>query len=87
MHWYDALGLTGVTLIIWAYLRLQLGLMESRAPAYSLLNALGAALVLGSLAFNFNIAAFAVESFWLCISLAGLRRSFDRPASTRNAVK
>lgn len=62
-------------LIVIAYLLLQLNKLPSSAPSYSLLNAIGALLVIVSLLFDFNLAAFLMEAFWFLISLLGLTRS------------
>ena len=72
--WFDIAGLVGVVLIIVAYLLLQLGKLPSTAPSYSLLNAVGAFLVMVSLFFDFNVSAFLMEAFWFLISLFGLLR-------------
>ncbi len=72
--WYDAAGFLGVILIVIAYLMLQLNKLSSAAPAYSALNAAGALLVMVSLLFDFNLAAFLMEAFWFLISLMGLLR-------------
>ena len=72
--WFDIAGLIGVLLIIVAYLLLQLGKLPSTAPSYSLLNAIGAFLVMASLWFDFNLSAFLMEAFWFLISLFGLLR-------------
>ena len=72
--WFDIAGLTGVVLIVVAYLLLQIGKLPSTAPSYSLLNALGAFLVMVSLFFDFNLSAFLMEAFWFLISLFGLLR-------------
>ncbi|HEX4899504.1 MAG TPA: hypothetical protein VFV61_03170 [Pyrinomonadaceae bacterium] len=72
--WFDIAGLAGVVLIIIAYLLLQLGKLPSTAPSYSLLNAIGAFLVMVSLFFDFNLSAFLMEAFWFLISLFGLLR-------------
>lgn len=81
--WYDFAGLTGVVLIVIAYLLLQIGKLPSTAPSYSLLNALGAFLVMVSLVFDFNLSAFLMEAFWFLISLFGLVRvMFFKPAVT-----
>lgn len=75
MHsWFDIAGLVGVVLIVVAYLLLQMGKLPSTAPSYSLLNALGAFLVMVSLFFDFNLSAFLMEAFWFLISLFGLLR-------------
>lgn len=39
---------------------------------YSVLNALGALLILISLVYNFNAPSFVIECFWLAISLTGI---------------
>lgn len=72
--WFDIAGLVGVVLIVIAYLLLQLGKLPSSSPSFSLLNALGALLVMVSLVFDFNLAAFLMEAFWFLISLFGLLR-------------
>jgi len=69
---YDFLGLFGVFLILAAYLALQLEKLDSKSPLYSALNAIGAALILISLYFDFNLSAALIESAWLLISLFGL---------------
>lgn len=83
--WFDLAGLVGVVIIVIAYLMLQLGKLPSSAPSYSLMNAIGAFLVMVSLLFDFNLAAFLMEAFWFLISLFGLLRPrFSKPiASTR----
>ena len=72
--WFDIAGLTGVVLIVIAYLLLQLGKLPSSSPIFSLMNALGAFLVMVSLIFDFNLAAFLMEAFWFVLSLFGLLR-------------
>ena len=82
--WIDLIGFLGVLFIIVAYLLLQLNKLPSSSPIYSLMNALGALLIIISLLFDFNLSAFVVESFWFLISLLGLTRSLvsRRPAKT-----
>ncbi len=74
MHftWYDMLGTLGTAIIIVTYVLLQIEKVRSDQLAYSLLNAIGAALILTSLYFSFNFPAFLVEFFWLLISLFGI---------------
>lgn len=74
--WYDLAGTIGVAVIILTYVALQLEKIRSETLIYSLLNALGASLILLSLYFNFNFSAFAVEFFWLLISLFGVGKYF-----------
>ena len=82
LSWFDFAGFAGVVLIVAAYLMLQLNRLPSTAPIYSLLNAVGAGLVMVSLVFDFNLAAFLMEAFWFLISLIGLLRPLmsKRPA-------
>ncbi len=81
LSWFDVAGFAGVVLIVIAYLLLQLNKLPSTAPTYSLLNALGALLVMISLLFDFNLSAFLMEAFWFLISLFGLARTLvSKPA-------
>jgi len=78
--WLDLVGNVGVLLMVIAYLLLQLEKLSSSALSYSLLNAVGALLVMISLMFRFNLSAFMMEAFWLLISLYGLTKPlFSRP--------
>jgi hypothetical protein len=80
-HLFDLTGFIGVALIIVAYLLLQLEKLPSSSPRYSLLNAVGALLIMVSLVFAFNLSAFIVEAFWFLISLVGLWRSVGQKDS------
>lgn len=71
----DAIGTLGVILIIGSYLFLQLDYLSGKSVSYSVLNAIGAACVLISLFYFFNLSAFIVEFFWLIISLIGIIRN------------
>ena len=82
--WFDIIGLVGVVLIVVAYLMLQLGKLPSSSPSYSLLNAIGAFLVMVSLFFDFNLSAFLMEAFWFLISLFGLMRQLFLRTTTVN---
>src|SRR5580765_5037778 len=85
-HLFDLAGFIGVLLIVVAYLLLQLYKLPSSSPRYSLLNAVGALLIMVSLMFAFNLAAFVMEAFWFLISLFGLWRSLiSRKNSLRSA--
>ena len=79
----DFLGNIGVVLIIIDYLLLQLNRISSNSLSYSLLNAVGASLIIISLIFNFNLSAFIMEATWVLISLFGLYRYF-RPTATES---
>jgi hypothetical protein len=72
MKWYDVIGTLGVAVIIITYVLLQIERVRSDQLIYSLLNAVGAALILVSLYFDFNFPSLVVEFFWLLISLFGI---------------
>ena len=75
-HLHDMVGLVGVSFIVGTYFLSQIGRMEVSKPLYPALNAIGALLILYSLAFTFNTASFVIELFWLVISIVGLARAF-----------
>ncbi len=81
MDVYDIVGIAGAVLIIAAYLLLQLRLIDADNVWYSLANAAGAALILLSLWFKFNLAAVIIEVFWLAISLYGVAVALKRRKS------
>lgn len=83
--WYDFVGNVGVFLLLAAYLLLQLNKLSSNHLSYSLLNGLGAILIIVSLVFEFNLSAFAIEFFWLLISIVGVVDYYRRRA--RNTEK
>lgn len=71
---HNGVGLAGTGLILLAYALIQTGRMRAENPAYSVINGAGAAMILFSLIFEFNLAAFVMEVFWLLISAFGLYR-------------
>ena len=79
----DIFGIAGVILLVITYLLLQVNKLQSAGLLYSLLNAIGASLIILSLLVNFNLSAFLMEAFWVLISLIGifrhLRRTMLRP--------
>ena len=75
MHWFDWAGLVGVLLVLLAYFLLQAGRVRGNALTYQLMNAFGAFAVLISLLYAFNLAAFVMESLWLCVSIYGIARA------------
>lgn len=70
----DLVGLSGVGLLMVTYFMLQINRLQSTGLAYSLLNAVGASLIIVSLLVNFNLSAFIIEVFWVLISLIGVFR-------------
>jgi hypothetical protein len=78
----DFVGNIGVAMMMLAYLLLQLNKI-THGLAYSVVNALGATLVVVSLLVNFNLSAFLMEVFWVRISFVGIFRSLrTRPAQS-----
>ena len=69
----DFIGNVGVLMLMTAYLLLQLNKL-SNGLVYSILNAIGAGLIVVSLLTNFNLSAFLMEVFWVLISLIGIYR-------------
>ena len=79
--WHDLIGIIGVVLVLAAYLLLQLERMHVSDPLYSIVNGVGAFLILFSLMNEFNFSAFVIESAWLLISVVGLIRCLKRRRS------
>ena len=77
--WYDFAGNIGVALMVIGYLLLQAEKIRSSDLSYSLMNGIGALLVVVSLLYRFNLSAFLVEAFWFLISIYGLIKFSLRP--------
>ena len=67
----DVIGLTGSALFIGAFAYANLA-KELNKLAFNLANLAGSILLLVSLALNFNLAAFVLETAWGLIAAAGL---------------
>lgn len=72
----DLVGNIGVVVLMLTYLMLQLNRLSSDGLAYSVLNAVGASLIVVSLLYNFNLSALLIEVFWVLISFVGIYRYF-----------
>jgi multidrug transporter EmrE-like cation transporter len=72
----DLIGNIGVVVLMIAYLMLQLNKLSSNGLAYSVLNAVGASLIIVSLLYDFNLSALLMEVFWVLISFVGIYRYF-----------
>jgi len=77
----DFVGNIGVIVLMITYLMLQLNKLRSDGLAYSLLNAIGASLIVVSLIFDFNLSALLMEVFWVLISFVGIYRYFRLKAA------
>jgi len=83
-EWHQLAGIVGTTLIVVSYLLLQLGRVSGTQLSYSVMNAVGASLLVVSLLYSFNLGAFVVECFWAVISVGGIIRCLytkPQPAS------
>lgn len=80
----DLIGIFGVALIVIAYILLQVEKMDSKDLSFSILNSIGALMILLSLLYDWNLASFLMEFIWLMISLYGVLKYFK---SRRIAVQ
>ena len=74
----DAVGMIGTLMVVLAYYMLQLEKTDPKGLGYNVLNLSGAVLLLISLCFNFNLASFVIEVFWIGASIIGLWKYFQR---------
>ena len=72
----DLIGNIGVLMLMLTYLALQLNKIKSWDLSYSVLNAVGASLIVASLIVDFNLSALLMEVFWVLISFIGIGRHF-----------
>ena len=72
----DLVGNIGVVTLMVTYLALQLEKIRSTDLSYSVLNAVGASLIVASLIVDFNLSALLMEVFWVLISFIGIGRHF-----------
>lgn len=73
---HNVIGNLGVVMIVGSYFLVQIGKMSATGLFYTLLNGIGAAFIMVSLYFDFNLSAFIVEVFWILISLVGMARIY-----------
>jgi hypothetical protein len=76
----DILGVVGSLAIAVTYFANLQGFVATGGWLYSLLNLAGAALILFSLHWAWNLPAAIMEGFWAAISAYGLSRSLLRRA-------
>lgn len=70
----DVIGIVGVAIVVATYFLLQSEKIDPKGFLYSFLNAFGSLLIMYSLLYNWNLASFVIEFFWILISLYGLRK-------------
>ncbi|MCF6439584.1 hypothetical protein L1077_09105 [Pseudoalteromonas luteoviolacea] len=73
---FDVIGMAGTFLVVGAFFLLQLEKVTPDGLKYNLMNLSGAILLLISLCYNFNLASFVIELFWIVASLIGLYKYF-----------
>ena len=74
-HWPRIVGLAGTLLVLVAFFLLQARKLHGNGLAYQLLNAIGAAAIIVSLFYAFNLASMLLEIAWLAISVYGMATS------------
>lgn len=78
----DLLGLGGSIMIAATYFANLQGMVKTESWLYSVLNFVGASLILVSLYWAWNLPAAVMEGFWALISVYGLIRAladYPRP--------
>lgn len=70
----DIAGLAGALLILAAYAGVQLKRLDPHRAGALFMNLSGAGLVMVSLLWKFNLAAFLLEAAWAVVALGGLLR-------------
>lgn len=69
---FDVIGMAGTFLVVGAFFLMQIGKVDPKGFQYNYMNLAGAILLLISLTFNFNLASFVIEVFWIAASLIGI---------------
>lgn len=72
IEFHDMIGFCGAMAILVAYFLLQAKKMSPDGLIYSVLNLVGAILILFSLLYAWNLTAVFIEIVWLGISLFGI---------------
>ena len=70
----NVIGIIGVSLVLVAYYLIQSHRVKNTDFNYSMLNLVGAILILVSLMYHWNLASVVIEIAWITISLGGLYR-------------
>ncbi|MGH8184764.1 MAG: CBU_0592 family membrane protein [Rhodanobacteraceae bacterium] len=84
INWPTIVGLIGTLLILLAFFLLQTRRLHGNGVVYQLLNAIGAAAIIVSLFYAFNLASMLLEIAWLLISLYGIAIGVRHRRTTRN---
>lgn len=71
----DLVGFVGIGFVLSCHLLVQMERMNARSTLYLILNIAGCALIIYSLAFNFNLPSLVIQVTWMFISAYGLMRN------------
>lgn len=83
----DGVGIVGVIILLIAYYLLQAKRINSESILYSLMNLVGATLILYSLILDWNTPAVVMESVWIVISMFALFKAYIKKyALKKNAT-
>lgn len=74
----DILGLLGATLFVVAFAGVQVERLDPHGAPALLMNLVGAVLVLISLAYDFNLPSFVLETVWGLVAAYGLIKLMRR---------
>ncbi|HYF98081.1 MAG TPA: hypothetical protein VD770_03795 [Coxiellaceae bacterium] len=77
-YYANAIGVTGVVLVLGLYLLLQLNKLSADNVWFSFLNAIASVFVLISLYYHWNLPSVIIEIVWLMISIYGVIKCFAR---------
>ncbi|GAA0297610.1 CBU_0592 family membrane protein [Psychrosphaera haliotis] len=75
---FDVIGMSGTFLVVGAFFLLQLDKVNPSGLGYNMMNLTGAILLLISLCYNFNLASFVIELFWIAASIIGLYKYYKK---------
>lgn len=82
-QWPTITGIVGTLLVLLAFFLLQARKLHGNGAIYQLLNAFGAAAIIVSLVYEFNLASMVLEIAWMLISIYGLVVGFRRRHESR----
>lgn len=72
---YNAIGLCGVGLFLWAYAMINLGLWTEHQVRFHVPNLVGACCMIISLLHSWNLPTFVLEICWGSIAMLGIVRA------------
>ncbi len=87
MKWSDAVGIGGALISIYCYARVQWRREYAKSMEYSMGNLIGTVMLIISLMYNWNVAAFLSNLAWGAISLYGVYRCLRFSMSRKTAAK